>query len=411
MKKPLSLVALGAMLIGTTWAAQATKARRSSYTDETYGFALEAPRFPGAGPNQAGMPLVVSGPPEGGFASNVNVGIQATRTTRQGYRDLSLGQFRQLGFKVNSARDVTVSGREAIRLDYEGQLQRRDLHFLSLAIVDKDRVVLVTCTTTPAAFPAVETRVQRLPRQLQAPVGPGPTDRAGPGQHPRDSWRMQRMEPYTTTPAGAGGVSAVAAIEPDLTGRDLPWVRLGPGRRYFETEAGEPFLIIGQNDALTWPELEGLLGRRDVPAVDRHLGWLRAHGVTTLRVMLEYVGDGLYLEHRPGEFDPVTVQAVDDLVALCERHGLRLLLTPFDTFFTWVMWDDHPYNAGRGGPCRRRLDLLTDPDGMAAVKRRVEFAVGRWGARAPCSRGTCGTSWATTTASRPRRSTRRRPAL
>ena len=72
---------------------------------------------------------------------------------------------------------------------------------------------------------------------------------------------------------------------------------------------GEPFLIIGQNDALTWPELEGLLGRRDLPSVDRHLAWLQAHGVTTLRVMLEYVGDGLYLERRPGEFDPVTVQA------------------------------------------------------------------------------------------------------
>ena len=90
-------------------------------------------------------------------------------------------------------------------------------------------------------------------------------------------------------------------------------MRLAPGRRYFETEDGEPFLIIGQNDALTWPELEGLLGRRDVPSVDRHLAWLKAHGVTTLRVMLEYVGDGLYLERRPGEFDPVTVQAIDDL--------------------------------------------------------------------------------------------------
>jgi mannan endo-1,4-beta-mannosidase len=95
--------------------------------------------------------------------------------------------------------------------------------------------------------------------------------------------------------------------------------------------------------------------------------------------MLEYVGDGLYLERRPGEFDPVTVQAVDDLVRLCERHGLRLLLTAFDTFFTWVMWDEHPYNAVRGGPCRRRLDLLTRPEGMDAVKRRIAFAVERWG--------------------------------
>ena len=163
------------------------------------------------------------------------------------------------------------------------------------------------------------------------------------------------------------------------TGRDLPWVRLAPGRRYFETEDGEPFLIIGQNDALTWPELEGLLGRRDLPGVGRHLAWLSAHGVTTLRVMLEYVGDGLYLEQQCGRFDAVTVRAIDDLIALCERNGLRLLLTPFDTFFTWVLWDDHPYNSANGGPCRTRLDLLRHPEGMAAVKRRIAFAVERWG--------------------------------
>src|SRR4051812_13084562 len=188
------------------------------------------------------------------------------------------------------------------------------------------------------------------------------------------------MDRPWTAPALPAG--AIAAPLPEAEGpvRPLPWIRLAPSRRYFETEDGAPFLIIGQNDALTWPELEGLLGRRDLPGVDRHLAWLKAHGVTTLRLMLEYVGDGLFLERECGRFDPVTVAAVDDLVALCERHGLRLLLTPFDTFFTWVMWEDHPYNAARGGPCRARLDLLTDPEGMAAVKRRVAFAVERWGA-------------------------------
>ncbi len=174
-------------------------------------------------------------------------------------------------------------------------------------------------------------------------------------------------------------VEAVPESESTPSGRDLPWVRVAPGRRYFETEDGAPFLIIGQNDALTWPELEGLLGRKDIPSVDRHLAYLKTHGVTTLRLMLEYVGDGLYLEHEPGVYDETTVRAIDDLIALCERHGLRLLLTPFDTFFTYVMWDDHPYNADRGGPCRRRLDLLMHPDGMAAVKARVAFAVERWG--------------------------------
>src|SRR5881409_237361 len=103
------------------------------------------------------------------------------------------------------------------------------------------------------------------------------------------------MDPHAIAPDGPSGAAATSLVEEMQANRPLPWVRRAPGRRYFETEDGEPFLIIGQNDALTWPELEGLLDRRDVPAVDRHLAWLKEHGVTTLRVMLEYVGDGLFL--------------------------------------------------------------------------------------------------------------------
>ena len=182
---------------------------------------------------------------------------------------------------------------------------------------------------------------------------------------------------FDTDYASAAALAAPGA--PPAAADDLPWVRLAPGRRYFETEAGEPYLVIGQNDALTWPELEGLLGRRDLPAVGRHLDYLRAHGVTTLRVMLEYVGDGLYLEEAPGRYNETTVRAIDDLVALCADRGLRLLLTPFDTYFMWVLWGEHPYSAGRGGPCARRLDLLLHGDGVAAVKARIAFAVRRWG--------------------------------
>src|SRR3954466_1857813 len=135
------------------------------------------------------------------------------------------------------------------------------------------------------------------------------------------------MDPHAIAPDGPSGAVATSLLEEMEATRPLPWVRRAPGRRYFETEEGDPFLIIGQNDALTWPELEGLLGRRDLSAVERHLAWLRRSGVTTLRVMLEYVGDGLYLECKPGEFDPIVVQAIDDLVGLCTEQGLRLLVT------------------------------------------------------------------------------------
>jgi len=44
---------------------------------------------------------------------------------------------------------------------------------------------------------------------------------------------------------------------------------------------------IGQNDAITWVEFAGLLHRRDLPAVQRHIDALVQSGVTCLWMMLE----------------------------------------------------------------------------------------------------------------------------
>ena len=46
-----------------------------------------------------------------------------------------------------------VAGRDAVVLDYQGSINGgQELRFLSLAVIEKDRVVLVTCTTPPDAF-------------------------------------------------------------------------------------------------------------------------------------------------------------------------------------------------------------------------------------------------------------------
>ncbi|HEX8430250.1 MAG TPA: hypothetical protein VF625_03145, partial [Longimicrobium sp.] len=55
----------------------------------------------------------------------------------------------------------------------------------------------------------------------------------------------------------------------------LPWIRVAAGAPYFETEDGEPWAPIGQNDAVTWPELAGLFRRRDLAGVEGHLRWLQ----------------------------------------------------------------------------------------------------------------------------------------
>ncbi len=170
----------------------------------------------------------------------------------------------------------------------------------------------------------------------------------------------------------------MTAAPPSLA--PTPWIGRAPAAPYFVDEAGADWHPIGYNDAATWPELRGLLTRRAPDDVRRHLHALRDSGVTCLRVMLEYCqGDTAFLERPAGAFNPRMVRFWDELVALCGQAGLRLLLTPFDTFFTWIRWRQHPYNARNGGPCAAREQLLTCPATRAAIKRRLAFATARWG--------------------------------
>lgn len=153
-----------------------------------------------------------------------------------------------------------------------------------------------------------------------------------------------------------------------------------PGTPYFVTEYGAPWTPIGHNDAISWPELAPLFRRRDMAAVERHLRWLKDHGVTCIRLMLEYCqGEHRYLERPAGRFVPNMVRLWDDLFALLEQVGLRVLLTPYDTFFMWIRWRDHPYNQRHGGPCAAQREWTTCPQMRDAIKRRLAFATDRWG--------------------------------
>jgi mannan endo-1,4-beta-mannosidase len=157
-------------------------------------------------------------------------------------------------------------------------------------------------------------------------------------------------------------------------------VRVVPGNPYFVTDDGYPWTPIGHNDAITWPDLAPLFRRRDMAAVERHLLYLRTQGVTCIRLMLEYChGEHRYFERAVGRFAPNMVQLWDDLFALLERVGLRVLLTPYDTFFMWIRWRHHPYNRANGGVCTSRGSWLTCSDTRRAIKNRLAFASDRWG--------------------------------
>jgi mannan endo-1,4-beta-mannosidase len=169
-----------------------------------------------------------------------------------------------------------------------------------------------------------------------------------------------------------------AAASPGPAG--LPWITVAPDAPYFVTEDGAPWTPIGQNDAISWVEFKGLFRRRDLPAIESHLRWLKAKGVTCLRLMLEYAQvKHRYFERPVGRFVPDMVTLWDDLFALCERIGLRILLTPFDTFWTWLRWGRHPYNVQNGGPLKHPSEMLLCGGTREAIKARFTFAVERWG--------------------------------
>src|SRR4051794_40990573 len=77
------------------------------------------------------------------------------------------------------------------------------------------------------------------------------------------------------------------AARPDEPVR-LSWVGVAAAAPYFVLDDGTPWTPVGHNDAITWPELEGLFRRRDLAGVEAHLRALVASGVTCVRLMLEY---------------------------------------------------------------------------------------------------------------------------
>ena len=96
--------------------------------------------------------------------------------------------------------------------------------------------------------------------------------------------------------------------------RPLPWVEATPGAPYFITGDGQDWTPIGQNDAVTWPDLQGAFRRKNLPSVEAYIRMLAQHGVSCMRLMLEYChGEHRYFERPAGRFQPHRVRLWGDV--------------------------------------------------------------------------------------------------
>ncbi len=157
-------------------------------------------------------------------------------------------------------------------------------------------------------------------------------------------------------------------------------ISVSPNGRYFVDEAGQGFIVIGQNDAISWPGLNTLLDGTAPEQTGAYIRDLRVHGVTVSRIMFEYAQQASSLLENPiGTFNDEVVAFWDAFIRMAEEHGLYLLLTPYDTFWQNSNWSSYPYNAANGGPCETRREWLTGASCIEAQKDRWRFIIDRWG--------------------------------
>src|SRR5688572_25426597 len=66
------------------------------------------------------------------------------------------------------------------------------------------------------------------------------------------------------------------------------YISVAENGRYFVDEDSKGFLVIGQNDAISWPGLSSLVNQVSPEATENYIIDLREHGITVSRVMIEY---------------------------------------------------------------------------------------------------------------------------
>jgi len=151
----LACFAAGAAIALTAADAFARPARAAvpaAYANSVYGFSLVPPSYPKVERDSATQAAMFFAPARKGFASNLGVMIQTTKTTLDEYVALSKGQFKQADLKIVTENRVKVSGKDGVIWEYEGSAQGRDLKFMALAVADGDRVFLVTATAPQAEY-------------------------------------------------------------------------------------------------------------------------------------------------------------------------------------------------------------------------------------------------------------------
>lgn len=214
-------------------------------------------------------------------------------------------------------------------------------------------------------------------------------------------------------PADAAGnlgeMSTISFTTQSATQDPSGGLRLVPSPlgRSLVTEAGDPFMVIGDHLGLSWAYTRQMFPgdvwdsansiyqnySQNIPREGVYTDYfdeLQARGVNTMRVFIEQQttnadgnpnlpGDprGTYwLEHNVGQYNPDMRAFLETLITEADRRDMYLILSPFAAwYYRDAFGTEGPWATGFGGPLTTIDDFFQEPATLTIAKNRMAEVV------------------------------------
>lgn len=140
---------LNPLLSAQTIPSSQPSSNQRTYKNPAYHFSIVVPTLS----NTTLGPAIFRSAEEDGISSNVVVMVQPQKRTIDEYYDVGIKGIKDGGSIVNESKKMKLADHDAAFVDYQSPVsEKRQLRFLTLAVLTADRVYLITCTSTLKNF-------------------------------------------------------------------------------------------------------------------------------------------------------------------------------------------------------------------------------------------------------------------
>jgi hypothetical protein len=159
------------------------------------------------------------------------------------------------------------------------------------------------------------------------------------------------------------------------------YLRVAPGKQYFETSLGKPVPLVGEN--VCWHHQRGTYD------YDDWFSGMKAAGENYARLWMAPWAFGIEAEpNTRARYRLDRAWQLDYVFNAAEQRGMYLLLCfDYHGMFETVPdywggnnnWTNNPYNSIHGGPCSNPNAFFTNSTAQAVYQKRLRYLVGRYG--------------------------------